>query len=260
MLVVAINGMSSELIVYKTVGVIRKKVSTLWNVLDKQAIVNDADTIQIGKGSSLSILDKVENRVYIYDVEGEWLISDIVKRCKKDNLNVTNRMISEAKKQISRGQQKSYVALGGVKRDVCDEEVIENIYSQLCTYVASSNIVQSSSTMLKRIQNVDRTFYFEISNNEEIPIYANILYRPNQTGSWRILYKCSSDYPCLEIPTGSTIEMKHERMIDEKGCYILFSTNILFDSSELDYMFKEKMEPEEINPELQLVRISTLSE
>lgn len=261
MLVTVLNIVSSDLIIYKTVGVIKKKVSTSWAILDKQSVVNDMDVVQIGKNSSLSLLDKAENRVYIYDVEGEWILSDIIKKCRKDNLNMTNRIIVEAKKQIIKGQQKSYTTIGGVKRDACDEEVLESIYGQLCKYIDAPNILQPSScTVLKKICNDDNTFYFEIANIGGTTMYANVLYHPKQTSSWRILYECSSDYPCLEIPAGSTIEMKHERMIDKKGCYILFSTNVQFDSNELMYMFKENMEPEDVREGILIVNISGLYE
>ena len=128
-----------------------------------------------------------------------------------------------------------------------DEDLLENVYTQLCNFISKKNQHQSSIITLKQMKNGDGTSYFIIENNSKNTLYANVLYRPAKNSTWSVLYECPSEMPCLEIPAKSSLEMKHITMLENEGEYVLFALHSQIDSEELAYMFEEELEPEEID-------------
>lgn len=243
----SVSLMASDVSVYKVVGAIKMKKQDSWENIEKQFKLKDTDIILIGKNSLLSLVDKSNNRIYTYETEGEWKVSEIIRKCKADSRSITSRLLQEAKKDIKYSKQKSYASLGGVKRDVMDEDLLESVYTQLCNFISKKDQHQSSIITLKQMNDGDGISYFIIENNSKNTLYANVLYRPAEDSTWSVLYECPSEMPCLEIPAKSSIEMKHITMLENDGEYVLFALRSQIDSGELAYMFEEKLEPEEID-------------
>lgn len=237
--------MASEVAVYKVVGVVKRKRTNSWENIEKQTKLNDTDIILIEKNSSLALVDKSNNRIYTCEAEGEWEVAEILYQCQTESKNMTRRLLSEVRKQIESSKQKTYTSLGGVKRDVWDEELLETVYTQLHKFILSKNRQHSSVVALKEVENGDGTSYLVIENKSEKVMYANVLCRPSTENTWSVLYESSSEVPCLEVLPDSFIEMKHVPVITNDGEYILFALPSPLDSEELNYMFEEKLEPEE---------------
>ena len=80
-----VSLMASNVSVYKVIGAIKMKKQDSWANIEKQFNLRDTDIILIGKNSSLSLLDKSNSRIYTYETEGEWEISEIIRKCKADS-------------------------------------------------------------------------------------------------------------------------------------------------------------------------------
>lgn len=243
----SVSLMASDVSVYKIVGVIKMKKQDSWKNIEKQFNLKETDIILIGKNSLLSLVDKSNCRIYTYETEGEWKVSEIIHKCEADSRSITSRLLQEAKKDIKNSKQKTYVSLGGVKRDAMNEDLLENVYTQLCNFISKNDQRQSSIIILKQMKKGDGTSYFVIENNSENTLYANVLYRPAKNTIWTVLYECPAEMPCLEIPAKSSLEMKHITILENEGECVLFALRNQIDSGELAYMFEEKLEPEEID-------------
>lgn len=241
-----VSLMASDVSVYKVVGVVKMKKQDLWEDIEKQFNLKDTDIIQIGENSSLSLVDKSNSRIYTYEAEGEWRVSEIIRKCRTTSKNMTIRLLQEIQKDVKSSKQKTYISLGGVKRDVMDEDLLENVYTQLCKLVSTEKQCQSSLVILKQMDNKDGTSFFVIENKSKETMFANVLYRPTTNSTWAVLYECSAETPCLEIPANSSLEMKHITVVVNEGEYVLFALRNPIDSGELDYMFGEELEPKEI--------------
>ncbi|NDV47511.1 hypothetical protein D0T49_10680 [Paludibacter sp. 221] len=165
--------------------------------LTPREILRTTDVIEIGKNSSLAVVDKKESKLYSLKETNAEQLSKVIKSQSKSAINKFAGRFIES---LTRGDTEkiSYEATVSYKdmaEDLRIYTALKNAATQSAYPVLFTMIEQSSGQTLKGEAAVGDLFFFRITNKSATPLYINIL-------------NISSDgsmYDCLPIDVGGTM-------------------------------------------------------
>ena len=227
--------------VYMINGKVSHIVNNNWVNLSKSDKISETEKIKINPSSQLKLLDKTTHRVYSFSEQGEWLISDLLKKASKENSSLIGKINSEVKKQNT-SSKKSHREIGASKRETTDDEKVEALYTAVFNSL-NCNINQGSLKGVK-ITEDEELFHIELSNDSEEPIYTTVFIKTEEA-NWSALNIDDKTTLQIILAPQSTISLANIQFAEMnvmKLAIIGFDSE--FDVEELNYMFKSEYEPQ----------------
>lgn len=229
--------------VYSVTGNVSKKDNSSWISLSKANPVSENDIIKINPASLLRILDTSKHQVYTFSDPGEYKLYDLISKSDKETQSLMGKIAAETKKQMASNTTKSHQALGAAHRATFDEEVLEALYAILTSgFEKGENI---GNLIVEKIHSEDDLFYLSFTNSSEEPMFVNLFVKCEDE-PWQSIYKGSEDDFSILLPPGEALAVDYILLADEGGILVAVGFNQPFEAEELNDMFEENFEPEDV--------------
>ena len=209
----------------------------------KRMEVKLSDMLNIPSGGEVAILETSTKQIYSYSsneaskVKVAKLLIDAKKQANK-NIAAVNKELSY---NIEKIEQKgySYIISGATYRGAGTDSITHAVYSALCSAIAQQ---ETASTISLELEHNGETFHFKASNSGNAPVFFNII-RLGETPHICIPAEGSKGIPCLIMDANSTWSTEQIQFVYEDGDnYIIFATDVPFNSQLLQQMFNKKQE------------------
>ncbi|MCH5229796.1 MAG: hypothetical protein J1F12_07390 [Muribaculaceae bacterium] len=238
---------SQTMRVYSVEGNVEKKTENKWVALKKLMEIQPSDKINIGPESSIRIMDTGKHVVYTFQQNGEFTVSDLLDKIKKENSSLTSKIIAESRKNLNSGKSSSAKLIGAALRGELDENEIENLYSQIKYFL--KNPSKMGNLKVEKIYLDDSLFNFRVTNETAQPIFFNILSK-DTNDFWLPLFENDGESGILSFPE-EVIDIDHLTFVDEPDIlYIGIGYPAEFPAEEIQYRLNENMDPLEMDSSL----------
>ena len=225
--------------IYKIKGTV--KVVSQAKKAKKGTQLTENDEIKIENKASISILDKINCKLYEYSKVGIYRVSQIIQSCADENKSITSRFLREIKDRISSGDGKNTYSVGAVRRGDIDELVLEQIYAFISEHINDTSS-ENSQVEIKLEKYEKGTISLILVNNSEKPLYANVL----QIIKDQLPFFCfegGDDMACLLLEPHSELNLNHVKIADMGQKFLLICSDAEFDSDDIQNMINKQFEP-----------------
>ncbi|MBQ5802853.1 MAG: hypothetical protein IIW25_01310 [Bacteroidales bacterium] len=226
-----------------TQGVTLSNTSVQNTPATKRMEIKMSDMLHIPEGGEVAILEKSTRQIYTYNApKGEKVkVAKILIDAKKQAGNsiaaINNELMTSINEKKLPGY--NYSVHGATYRGAGTDSITISVYSALCNALAQQH---QASTLALELEHNGDSFQFKATNSGSTPVYFNII-RLGETPHICIPTESSNGSTCLIMDANSTWSAGQIRFTYEEGDkYLLFATDIPFNSHLLQQMFNRKEE------------------
>lgn len=221
--------------------------------------VNLNDKVRVGDRSSVSIVDKNTNRVYVGGEAGLTSVANIIMSARKQSESISRLVYNQAVASIKDDGRPS-ISLGATSRgDESGKSTTQLLYSSLAGLKDCRKIEHSSSISLSRIKNGDEWF-FRVDNKGSELLYFGIIRLKDGKPEQVLEVGRFDGVSVLAVEAGASVELSQFTFVStrKRVSYLLFASTSVFDTQELSVLFKSGQASSEENVSVPL--LYTLSE
>lgn len=220
--------------VYTITGNVTIKHTDTWQKAKKGMEVFPWDSISIGKGAKVQILNQGTSQIYESIETGNYTVAKLISNAKKQS----GRVIAELNKEMyqnvraDNGRANSFV--GASTRG--DEELYtDSIYAFLLSNIGQAEAMPDN-IIVKSIRK-GKAFYLSIKNDSDKGRYINLLIHNKRTGECASVYTADLSVPgrsCLFVAAGETAVLRQMMFnISKDFEYVVWATERPYDSNHL---------------------------
>lgn len=209
----------------------------------KRMEVELGDMLHIPQGGKVAILDSNTKQIYYSNSVGDVRVVKIVVDAKKqadEGITAINRQIEAS---ISERKQSGYTyAVQGAtyRGEGVDSQTLQ-VYAALCQVLEKREVGKEKNMLRLALKGDDMSFHFSLTNLGKKPLFVNVL-RLGEKPHVCIQIGHSTGTPYLLLDAESsreTTEISFARLPDAQEEYLLFGSEIPFDSQQLQRLFNE---------------------
>ena len=166
------NAFAQKLWVYSVTGSAEKKDDSSWVSLQRSDILSLNDAIRTDRTSSLTILDRSNNKLYSFQSETPMSVKDVISSQQK-NPSLAKEFISYLWKSVNGKTQEGAKRAGVVYRDRDNANLIA---SSLTKYKVDIKLLDSESgNEIGNVVKIGQRALFKVRNYANIPLFVNVI-------------------------------------------------------------------------------------
>ena len=238
-----LKGQNIYQIFKATQGVTVSNTSVQGAPVNKRMEIKMGDVLHIPEGGEVAILEKSTRQIYTYNApKGEKVkVAKILIDAKKQAGNsiaaINNELMTSINEKKLPGY--NYSVHGATYRGAGTDSITISVYSALCNALAQQH---QASTLALELEHNGDSFQFKATNRGSTPVYFNII-RLGETPHIFIPTESSNGSTCLILDANGAWNAEQIQFVYEEGDkYLLFATDVPFNSQLLQQMFNKKQD------------------
>lgn len=169
---ISCSAFAQKLWVYSITGSAEKKEGSSWISLQHSDILSGNDSIRTGKTSSMTILDRSNNKLYSFQGETPISVKDVISSQQK-NPSLAKEFISYLWKSANGKLPKEAKSAGVVYRDGGNANLIAN---SLTKYKVDIELLDvESGKEVGDVVKIGQRALFKVRNHADIPLFVNVI-------------------------------------------------------------------------------------
>lgn len=224
-----------------TQGVTYSNASVQQTPVTKRMEIKMGDMLHIPAGGKVAILEKSTKQIYSHSSQNgsslkvAKILIDAKKQASNSIAAINDGLASSINERKLPGY--NYSVHGATYRGASTDSITFAVYSALCSAIDQPH--PSSTLSLELAHNGD-TFHFKAANSGSQPLFFNII-RMGEIPHICIPTESSIGVPCLIMNAKSIWKAEEIQFAYEEGDkYLLFATDVPFNSQLLQQMFNKK--------------------
>ena len=236
-----LKGQNIYQIFKATQGVTLSNTSVQGAPVTKRMEIKMGDMLHIPEGGEVVILEKSTRQIYSYSapkgdkVKVAKILIDAKKQASNSIAAINDGLASSINERKLPGY--NYSVHGATYRGASTDSITLAVYSALCSAIDQPH---PSSILSLELEQNGETFHFKAANSGSQPLFFNII-RMGEIPHICIPTESSIGVPCLIMNAKSIWKAEEIQFAYEEGDkYLLFATDVPFNSQLLQQMFNKK--------------------
>lgn len=172
LLLVSCSAFAQKLWVYSINGIAEKKEGTAWIALQRTDKLSASDLIRTGETSSLTILDRLNNKLYSFQGKAPASVKFIIESQQK-NPSLAKEFISYLWKSVNGKVPTEIKSTGVVYRDGDNASLIAQ---NLTKYKVDVTLLSAETgDELGDVVKIGQRALFKITNHADVPLFVNVV-------------------------------------------------------------------------------------
>ena len=217
---------------------LKARGSSTWSPAKKGAFLGLLDSVYVGEGSNIRLLDVRTNEVYRTSNKGAYRVKDIRDAAKKQSAALLSAVWSQISQDKAEGIS-SMKMVGATTRGQSEDVVSELSESIVCVAAQLSKGVQTNTSDLHLKGMVHgEEVSFVITNQSSRAYCVNVLCYDMEHQKASLCYVFSptlTDHPYIVVPAAGTIDLSMWSFVKPRNGekYVLIATEYTYDSTHL---------------------------
>lgn len=175
------NAQTAKYVAFKVTGKVMYKSAKGWVQLSPQSAMNPSDSLSLGKGASLQILESKTKQIYKGNRQGKTTTKQFVNDAKQQSRNTLsnlNSAILGRMKSQSGSQNHHMTSVGTSVRGLYDQKLADSICSTIAFFasqVCEGKVVDTSNSIVLRKKVQKETYTLSLKNRTNNLLYVNIV-------------------------------------------------------------------------------------